>query len=211
MVSRDPYIVFPGNLQGRHVRETGPKGAVLVTVDGNRVVGAVHRPLDVIRWSVETVDVTACTDMDAVRSLLRETLLRAADAADGRGLALHLRACGPAALNDEMFAHEVALSEEIQTIAAAASDRIWIEKLEIDTAPPRQAATDPTIAGRIQAIVEELKSEPTFAEILDRTLAEVRQKLPAAARAGEFLAEIRNEALARAARLSAALIAGAKE
>ncbi len=211
MVCRDPYIVFPGNLQGRHVRETGPKGAMLVTVDGNRVVEAVHRALDVIRWSVATVDISACTDMDEVRSRARETLLRAADAADGRGLALHLRVCGPAALHDEIVAQEVAFGEEIQTIAAAASDRIWIEKVEIDTAPPHQAAPDPTISGRIQAIVEELRSDPTFAEILDRTLGELRQKLPAGARAGEFLAGIRNEALARAARLSAALIVGAKE
>ncbi|MBW2597058.1 MAG: DNA repair exonuclease, partial [Deltaproteobacteria bacterium] len=29
----DPLIVFPGNIQGRHVQETGPKGCVLVSVD----------------------------------------------------------------------------------------------------------------------------------------------------------------------------------
>ena len=28
-VSRDPWIVFPGNIQGRHSRETGAKGATL--------------------------------------------------------------------------------------------------------------------------------------------------------------------------------------
>jgi DNA repair protein SbcD/Mre11 len=33
IVSRDPWIVFPGNLQGRSVRETGAKGAVRVTVE----------------------------------------------------------------------------------------------------------------------------------------------------------------------------------
>lgn len=211
MVSGDPYIVFSGNLQGRHVREVGPKGAMLVTVQDNRVVEAVHRPLDVIRWSVETVDVSACTDMNEVRNRARETLLRAADAADGRGLALHLRVCGSAALHDEIVTHEVALSEEIQTIAAAISDGIWIAKIEIDTVPPREAVTDPTIAGRIQAIVEELRNEPSFAESLDRALADVRQKLPASAQAGDFLVKIRGEALARAARLSAALIASAKE
>ncbi len=27
VLSEDPWIVFPGNMQGRHVRETGPKGA----------------------------------------------------------------------------------------------------------------------------------------------------------------------------------------
>ena len=33
-----PHIVFPGNLQGRHVRETGAKGATLVAVESGEVV-----------------------------------------------------------------------------------------------------------------------------------------------------------------------------
>ncbi len=36
-LSRDPWIVFPGNLQGRSVRECGPRGAVLVSVEEGRV------------------------------------------------------------------------------------------------------------------------------------------------------------------------------
>ena len=28
-LASDPWIVFPGNLQSRHMRETGPKGATL--------------------------------------------------------------------------------------------------------------------------------------------------------------------------------------
>ncbi|MCU0723068.1 MAG: DNA repair exonuclease, partial [Planctomycetes bacterium] len=33
-VSRSPHVVFPGCVQGRHARETGPKGCRLVAVDG---------------------------------------------------------------------------------------------------------------------------------------------------------------------------------
>ena len=33
IVSRDPYIVYPGNIQGRHARETGAKGAMRVSVE----------------------------------------------------------------------------------------------------------------------------------------------------------------------------------
>ncbi|WP_425287877.1 metallophosphoesterase family protein, partial [Rhizobium ecuadorense] len=33
IVASDPMAVFPGNLQGRSIREQGAKGAVLVTVD----------------------------------------------------------------------------------------------------------------------------------------------------------------------------------
>jgi DNA repair exonuclease SbcCD nuclease subunit len=37
IVREDPWIVFPGNLQGRQIRENGPKGATLVTVSDGRV------------------------------------------------------------------------------------------------------------------------------------------------------------------------------
>ena len=37
VVARDPTIVFPGNLQGRSIRETGAKGAVLVDVADGQV------------------------------------------------------------------------------------------------------------------------------------------------------------------------------
>lgn len=33
VLSEKPHVVFPGNLQGRHARETGAKGASLVTVE----------------------------------------------------------------------------------------------------------------------------------------------------------------------------------
>jgi hypothetical protein len=31
-----PVILFPGNLQGRHIREEGPKGCMLVSVEGDK-------------------------------------------------------------------------------------------------------------------------------------------------------------------------------
>lgn len=49
-------IVYPGNLQGRHVRETGPKGAVLGTYEGHTITQVEHVPLDVLRW--HSLDIT---------------------------------------------------------------------------------------------------------------------------------------------------------
>jgi DNA repair exonuclease SbcCD nuclease subunit len=48
VLAEDPWIVFPGNLQGRHVNETGAKGASLVTVTDGRVASVEHRVLDVL-------------------------------------------------------------------------------------------------------------------------------------------------------------------
>lgn len=50
VIHEHPWIIYPGNLQGRHVKETGAKGAYVVDVhtDGS---SAVHfHALDRIRW-----------------------------------------------------------------------------------------------------------------------------------------------------------------
>src|SRR4051794_26748779 len=46
----DPLVVFPGNPQGRHIRESGEKGCMIVTLEpGQRAAPQFHR-LDVVRW-----------------------------------------------------------------------------------------------------------------------------------------------------------------
>ncbi len=55
-ICRDPWVVFSGNIQGRHIRETGPKGCTLVSVDEGRVISVEERELDVLRWEVCRVD-----------------------------------------------------------------------------------------------------------------------------------------------------------
>lgn len=60
ILHEDPLIVFPGNTQGRHIRETGSKGCMLVTVDDRNRASAEFCPLAVARW--ETIDVHVAAD-----------------------------------------------------------------------------------------------------------------------------------------------------
>jgi DNA repair exonuclease SbcCD nuclease subunit len=46
-VHNDPWIVFPGNIQGRHIREIGHKGCTMVTVDEKQVSYVKHIDLNV--------------------------------------------------------------------------------------------------------------------------------------------------------------------
>ena len=64
----DCVIAFPGNLQGRHIREAGPRGALLVSFE-NAEIGTVDRLLvDVLRWHALEVDVAPAGSLaDAVR------------------------------------------------------------------------------------------------------------------------------------------------
>ena len=70
-----PWVIFPGNTQGRHARETGSKGCSLVRIEDRRVVSVEHRAVDVLRWASLDVDADGADDAllisritDAVRS-----------------------------------------------------------------------------------------------------------------------------------------------
>ncbi|MGV3730609.1 MAG: metallophosphoesterase family protein [Sphingopyxis sp.] len=74
VVSVEPYVVFPGNVQGRTIRETGAKGAVLVDVADGEVALVERVELDVIRWVRLDVNCAgAC--MDDAEDLLRSALV----------------------------------------------------------------------------------------------------------------------------------------
>src|SRR5690606_12509055 len=70
-------VVFPGNLQGRHIREQGARGAVLVTCNETGVESIDRLEVDVLRWHGMEIDVTGCTAMPDVHSLLRQGLEQA--------------------------------------------------------------------------------------------------------------------------------------
>ena len=87
VVWEDPWIVFPGNLQGRHARETGPKGATLVTVEDGTLASLQPLELDVVRWCRCEVDLgDASAGHDAVERV-RQALEAEAEGAGDRLLA----------------------------------------------------------------------------------------------------------------------------
>ena len=92
IVCEAPHVVFPGNIQGRTIRETGPKGAVIVTVEDGQVSSIDRLDLDVIRWLAVDID---CTDVpaDSIAERMRSALLEAWQHG-GDGLPLVTRRAG---------------------------------------------------------------------------------------------------------------------
>ena len=69
VLCQDPPIVFAGNVQGRHARETGPKGCLLSTIRSDHSVEHVFHRLDQVRWERGQVDISGLeTESDAVGS-----------------------------------------------------------------------------------------------------------------------------------------------
>lgn len=130
-------IVFAGNLQGRHVRETGPKGASLLTVEDRRLVSHQFIPLDVVRWQRADITVHEDDSLDDVLSNVHLELANLRAAADERPIAVRVELAGIAGCHDELSgAGQVAeLTNSVRSMARDHDD-VWIEKVRVRTSPP---------------------------------------------------------------------------
>jgi exonuclease SbcD len=184
------HVVFPGNLQGRHIRETGRRGAVLVTVDGDGRSTVERLFIDILRWESLAVDASACASMaDVARQIGRglEALLKS----DGHvPRAVRVTVQGRSAAHGALFGKAADLRAEVLAqVAALGNDQLWLEKVRLDTEPLLDAADT---ARRLDAFAElqdillEAQADPDFLKQLQadlqpfssRVSSELREEVP---------------------------------
>jgi DNA repair exonuclease SbcCD nuclease subunit len=180
VVHSDPYVVFPGNLQGRHARELGEKGATLVTFEGDRISLVEHRALDVVRWAEVLVSATSAQNFDDVLGAAQLALSRAAEAAQGRLLAFRVKVTGATLLDAQLRASRDKLTEELCSLSYGIGGAgAWLEKLVLGTERPEQSRTlgDDALAEIDRALGELLAAHAPDA--LGEYLGDLSRKLPA--------------------------------
>ncbi len=219
VLSERPHVVFPGNLQGRHVRETGPKGAYLVTVEEGEVVDLATLELDVVRWSVLDVDVTAASSIADVVDLMRDAVAQGTREADGRLLAARIELQGRTQLHSQLVARAEELTAEARSAALGLGDEVaWVERVAVRTTPVADAtalAAREDALGDLQRMLREAGSDSELLTQLQRDIGELVRRLPhelrdstedavfAAAVAGDFASLIEHVAPYLNARLTA--------
>jgi len=149
-------IVFPGNLQGRYIPETGPKGCEVVSVDDDLKVISRFEPLDVVRWLEESVDLSGAQTLEDADRLVTQTLETAKGAHAGRLLAVRLHLHGVTELTAELARGED-LRDRFNGIAIDLGE-IWLERILVETLPPEATAQFP-LADEIRDIITELAAD----------------------------------------------------
>jgi exonuclease SbcD len=132
IVSKDPWIVFPGNIQGRHIKETGSKGATLVTVEDGHVVAVEEHTLDILRWSICPLDLSECEAGESVYEAVRQIFEQELDLSERKPLALRLILTGKCPVHTQLVDRTAEWTEEFRGIAASLGD-IWLEKVQFQT------------------------------------------------------------------------------
>jgi DNA repair exonuclease SbcCD nuclease subunit len=182
-VSQDPWVVFPGNIQGRHIREVGPKGCTLVTVESGDILAVDHRDLDVMRWSLCELDVSTSESVDDVYEQVRKTLKSALDSAEGRPVAVRLVLRGSCTAHAALHADRECWIQEYRALATGLSGAgVWLEKVSIKTKPSLSAdeifEREDALSGLLRAI-RDIELDASALDELADEMSVLRQKLPA--------------------------------
>ena len=133
VLHENPHIVYPGNLQGRSIRECGPKGAVFVDVQDGRVRDLRRVITDQARWAEVVLDASGHEDREALLRAVSQAFRPVAGEAAGRLVAARLRLTGATALHRSMLADHNGFAVDALAAAQQNAEDIWIEKLRLDT------------------------------------------------------------------------------
>ncbi len=185
-VSVDPPIVFPGCIQGRHIREPGGKGCVLVTVEEGASPEIVRHAVDVIRWEPLTVDLDGAANVDEILERCQAALTETLDRHDPKPVVARLTFSGATDLHSRIAADPGHLKESVRSTALAHfGDRVWIEKVKVKTTPLIQPDADPGPLRELSALVQALTCDDDALLALGQELASLFQKLPPDYRQGD--------------------------
>lgn len=172
LVSEAPRVVFPGNLQGRHANETGPKGCELVSVAAGRTE-AEFIPLDVVRWHQVAVPLDGIGRPeelgDAFRGALQPLLVGATD----RLHAVRVTLTGSTTLHGVEANQPGTLDATIRAAAQDVGDaEVWIEQVRLALTTPldrAQAAQRQDAVGELIRLVDTIGGDETALTTLAHT------------------------------------------
>ena len=185
-LAKEPWVVFSGNIQGRHVRECGPRGCYLVDVDDHGGVKLTFQPLDVVRWQVLRVAVDEETAPVDVEALAQEAIERAVAEADGRTLAVRIRLEGSGPAWNRAAADVPGLRSRIRMLAQDAAVPVHVEKLELAAvAPNRRDEQDSGPIAELRFLIDEFREGDSLMPELQAEFADLKSKLQASIPPGQ--------------------------
>lgn len=170
------YVLFPGNTQGRSVREVGPRSASILTTDGVEVVEVEHVEVDVVRWARLTLDVSDLESEDELYTRVSEVIATERRRA-GRPMAVRLELRGTGPLHRLLLERHAAVRANLIARISSAEGDVWLEKVRDDTRAERAVGAAETAAvAAVRALLEEALRDDDTARSLAGVLRHIHDR-----------------------------------
>ena len=184
-------VVFSGNLQGRHVRECGPKGCSVIEIDDRqRCVDRRFFPCDVVRWEVCSIDASQLHNQEELFDTFRHWLAEQLPAVEDRLLVARVELQGATAEHHRLVGRQEQLESSLRAIAVHhGAGQVWLERLRVRTRSAAGGSSDQSVSsedlasieGPMQSVLEvadELKADQRRADWVHQELESLLRKFP---------------------------------
>ena len=177
-----PYIVYPGNTQGRNIRETGEKGCFLVTVGEDDASSISFVPLQVVIWERLHVESKPEDGVVEVLGKVRSGLEGITSDSENTLTIVRVIINGP---NKEHGRLESSndleeIRNSIRDIANSNSSLVWIEKIKVALKAPidiEALKKSDTLLGDLLRLTGEIGNDPeALKELISNANASFREK-----------------------------------
>jgi len=167
VLSNSPAIVYPGNPQGRHAREAGPRGCYEVVVSDTGRTHLKFIETDVVRWEQLDYPIGGCQRIEDLIEGLVESVRSITSRVD-IPLILRCRLTGHGPLHADLqrdglaedLAHQLGQYAHVESLRIATSAQIDLESL---------ARTEPIVADFL-GLVDRARLDPEYRRSLAESL-----------------------------------------
>jgi DNA repair exonuclease SbcCD nuclease subunit len=132
-----PFVVYPGNTQGRNIKETGEKGCYLVKVGDDKEVEMEFHATDVIRWTSYDLPIHDLQTEQGLIDALDHVCVGISEKASGRPAIARISLSGRSPLYQFLKAPN-SLSDLLELLrekGSSYSPSVWIEQIQLNVGP----------------------------------------------------------------------------
>ncbi len=138
----DPLILYPGNIQGRHINENGPRGCYIIKIDSSSKTSHEFRPVQNILWKQEVINIenimSAIELADLLSDKCEEELSKLTN--DEKGIVIRWKLTGSSLLYNELTMTDK-IEETIEILVERFFNQtpfIFPESIRLSIKPERQ-------------------------------------------------------------------------
>ncbi len=178
VLNENPHIVYPGNTQGRNIRETGERGCYLVTVEDGGAVDLEFCPLQAVQWLADSVSIDALDTIDSLDRALMEAVEGLRERGGGCPVVCRIALTGRGGLYHELVRDDglTELLNRARESGLADTPFVWVQEFEmaarpaVDLARLRDARD---LLGQALLIAQETRQAADLPQTLRQTLTEL--------------------------------------